>query len=263
MLFTPLLLIKLLLTPCLMLGVSLAARKWGAFWGGLLSGLPLTSGVILTFLAIEQGENFAHHTALAAIPGLAAVLCTYWIYLTIGKHRSAIFAGMAALTGFTLVSLALTQLNVVGVSLSLLLCMIAVLIYLTGREYVPQAVIIKKSVWDLPLRILASTSLLLLITALAPLVGATISGVISTIPVIAWPLTLFTHFNYGRNQMLLVVRGNAIGALGVLAFYVVMLVLLSKLHLSLVVMLSTLTSILIPLILNYLLKNALKNRSIH
>lgn len=253
MLFTPLLLIKLLLTPCLMLGVSLAARKWGAFWGGLLSGLPLTSGVILTFLAIEQGTQFAHHTALAAIPGLAAVLCTYWVYVSVGKQHSPLLAGVAALTGFALVSLALTHLNVLMMSLSLLLCMIAVLIHLTGREYVPQAVIIKKSVWDLPLRILASTSLLLLITALAPLVDATISGVISTIPVIAWPLTLFTHFNYGRNQMLLVVRGNAIGALGVLAFYVVMIVTLHRLHLSLVVLLAALASIGAPLLLTKLL----------
>lgn len=41
-----LLLIKLLLTPLSMLAVSWAARRWGPGIGGLLAGLPLTSGPI-------------------------------------------------------------------------------------------------------------------------------------------------------------------------------------------------------------------------
>jgi hypothetical protein len=41
-----LLLIKLLLTPLLMIAISWAARRWGPGIGGLLAGLPLTSGPI-------------------------------------------------------------------------------------------------------------------------------------------------------------------------------------------------------------------------
>ena len=86
MLLTPVFLIKLILTPVLMLGVSIAAKKWGTFWGGLLSGLPLTSGVILTFLAVEQGAGFTQTAILGAIPGLAAVMSAYKVYATLSKR---------------------------------------------------------------------------------------------------------------------------------------------------------------------------------
>jgi hypothetical protein len=51
-----LLLIKLLLTPLLMFAVSWAARRWGPGIGGLLAGLPLTSGPISIYLFAEQGQ---------------------------------------------------------------------------------------------------------------------------------------------------------------------------------------------------------------
>ena len=74
-------LIKLILTPVLMLGVSIAAKKWGTFWGGLLSGLPLTSGVILTFLAVEQGAGFTQMAILGAmVPNVTIWATRFWPY---------------------------------------------------------------------------------------------------------------------------------------------------------------------------------------
>ena len=97
MLLTPIFLIKLCLTPLLMWGVSVAAKKWGTFWGGLLSGLPLTSGVILTFLALEQGAGFTQQAILGAIPGLAAVMAAYWTYVCCSKSYPMWLTGLAAL----------------------------------------------------------------------------------------------------------------------------------------------------------------------
>ena len=104
MLLTPVFLIKLILTPVLMLGVSIAAKKWGTFWGGLLSGLPLTSGVILTFLAVEQGAGFTQTAILGAIPGLAAVMSAYKVYATLSKRWPIWHTASAALLAFVLVS---------------------------------------------------------------------------------------------------------------------------------------------------------------
>ena len=61
---------------------------------------------------------------------------------------------------------------------------------------------------------------------------------------------LFTHVQYGRNEMLAVVRGNAIGALGVLSFYAVMYHSLPVLPLLWVVVLAALASVILPLILS-------------
>ncbi|MNE90387.1 hypothetical protein D3C80_1878930 [compost metagenome] len=42
---------------------------------------------------------------------------------------------------------------------------------------------------------------------------------LAPIPVIAWPLAVFAHVQGGHQELGAIVRGNAIGAVGVLGFY--------------------------------------------
>ena len=67
----PLLLVKLLLVPGLIGGITLAGRRWGPAVAGWLSGFPVVTGPILLFVALEQGPQFASTTAAAALAGLA------------------------------------------------------------------------------------------------------------------------------------------------------------------------------------------------
>ena len=48
-----LLALKLTFAPILLAAATLAVRRWGEIVGGLLVGLPLTSGPISVFLALE------------------------------------------------------------------------------------------------------------------------------------------------------------------------------------------------------------------
>jgi hypothetical protein len=75
-----LLLIKLLLTPLLMIAISWAARRWGPGIGGLLAGLPLTSGPISTYLSVEQGPKFAASAASSSLLGLTPVAIFSVVY---------------------------------------------------------------------------------------------------------------------------------------------------------------------------------------
>src|SRR5262249_1129973 len=68
-----LLVAKLVLTPLLISAVTLAGRRWGPGVSGWLAGLPLTSGPVSVFLAVEQGPQFAMRAALGTLAGLAAV----------------------------------------------------------------------------------------------------------------------------------------------------------------------------------------------
>ena len=69
------------------------------------------------------------------------------------------------------------------------------------------------------MRMLTATCLLLLITAGAQWLGPVVSGFLAPIPVIAWPLAVFAHVQGGRSELAAIVRGNAIGAVGVVGFY--------------------------------------------
>ena len=75
-----LVLIKLFLTPLLMVTVSWSARRWGPGIGGLLAGLPLTSGPISIYLCAEQGPGFAATAASNSLLSLTPVALFSIVY---------------------------------------------------------------------------------------------------------------------------------------------------------------------------------------
>src|SRR5688572_3770946 len=64
---------KLVLTPALLGLATLAGRRFGERAAGWLAGLPLTSGPVSVFLALEQGPTFAAEAAAGTILGLVSV----------------------------------------------------------------------------------------------------------------------------------------------------------------------------------------------
>src|SRR5437660_5597437 len=64
---------KLLLAPVLVGLVSLVGRRWGPTVSGWLVGLPLTSGPVALFLALELGNAFASRAAQGTLTGLISV----------------------------------------------------------------------------------------------------------------------------------------------------------------------------------------------
>jgi hypothetical protein len=69
----PILALKLILTPILIGGASLAGRRWGPAIGGWLVSLPLTSGPVTFFLALDRGTPFAATSAVGSLMGLMAI----------------------------------------------------------------------------------------------------------------------------------------------------------------------------------------------
>lgn len=89
--------LKLTITPLLMWAISLASRRWGGLLGGLLSGLPITSALVMTFLCLEQGTAFALGALPGALGGLAAVQATYTVYLLATRTLGIAVAVLLAL----------------------------------------------------------------------------------------------------------------------------------------------------------------------
>lgn len=219
-------LIKMVVTPVLMLAICLAMRRWGSFIGGILSGLPLTSGPIVIFLTIEQGRHFATQSASGALSGLSAVLLTYLFYLVISRFIPVLFTCLMAIIFFALMSSLLLMVSSPAIAIIISMAAIMLMVYFTRQQDASEIKTPKASVWDIPFRMLTSTVMLFVITSSAHILGPQISGILAPIPVIAWPLTVFAHVHSGRNAMLAVMRGNAISAIGVIIFYEIVRVLL-------------------------------------
>src|SRR5207244_6161076 len=180
-----LLLAKLLLTPLLIAAVTLAGRRWGPAVGGWLAGLPLTSGPVSVFLALEQGPGFAARAAVGTLAGLVGVPCFCVVYARLSRTRSwtlATAAGIAAyLAGAALLSrvpLALgpTAGGTVAVNLLAFRC----LPIIRGADGAPPA-----PRWDVPLRMAVATALVLLLPPPLPPWGRNLGGRCPPSPVFA------------------------------------------------------------------------------
>ena len=82
--------------------------------------------------------------------------------------------------------------------------------------------------WDVPARMIVATSIVLLITAMAGWLGATWSGLLSTLPVYALVMGAFSHTHGGPGAAQTFLRGVTVGALGAAGFLLCVAVLVER-----------------------------------
>lgn len=224
-----LLLFKLFVTPVLLLLASLAVRRWGEALGGLLVGMPLTSGPVSVFLALEHGPVFATQATAGSLVATVAQAAFCFVYC-----RLAASGWRLALTGaagaFVVVA-ALLQWNALPEILLFLLAIIAITLALNFMPITAAASAkIDAPWWDLPLRMVLIASLIVSVTLIAPYVGASAAGVIASFPFMAIILAVFAHRSSGAAAAQQVMRGMATGLLGFAAFFFVLSLLLTRAH---------------------------------
>lgn len=73
--------------------------------------------------------------------------------------------------------------------------------------------------WDLPARMTVATTIVVVLTALAPMTGPWLSGALATIPVFGGVLTAFAHHHHGGEAALQVLWGFLLGVFAVVGFF--------------------------------------------
>ena len=79
------LLIKIIMMPIVIGGVTIASKKWGNLVGGMIASLPWIAGPIMFFFTFEQGVDFAVNSVKGIMMGIVGVLafCFAYIYSAI------------------------------------------------------------------------------------------------------------------------------------------------------------------------------------
>ena len=212
--------LKLVLTPALIGVATLVGRRWGQAVGGWLVGLPLTSGPVVLFLALERGTGFAAKAAQGSLRGLVAEASFALAYATLAQHRAWPLAFLAGSLGFALAGLvmqALAPASVLLVAMVLGALMLALWLlpgFASGTPAVPP------QRWDLPARMVTATLLVLALTTAAGWLGPQLSGLLSTFPLFAGVLTVFAHHAQGKAAAINVLRGLLLGLFSFAAFFV-------------------------------------------
>jgi hypothetical protein len=217
---TDTLLLKLVLTPVLIAAASLAGRRWGQAVGGWLVGLPLTSGPVAFFLALDHGTGFAAAVAFGSLAGAIAEAAFCLVYGW-SARRGWLTALAAASAAFTVVAAGLQRLALPLIALAaIVFATLAVALHLMPTRAAVSATPAPPR-WDLPARMVITTALVVGLTGVAPVLGPRLSGVLATFPVYAAILTAFAH-RAGATPAVQVLRGLLLGLFSFGAFFLVL-----------------------------------------
>jgi hypothetical protein len=217
--------LKLVLTPALIAVATLVGRRFGPSISGWLVGLPFTSGPVSFFLALEQGTNFAAAAAAGSIAGVAASAVFAVAYAAMAR-RSRWPASLAvASLAFAAAAVVLNALPLTAALPFPLLALFAgsVAAAILGvRLIAPPRALEQAPVpprWDLPVRMVVATALVIAITSAAPLIGPQLSGLLTTYPVYAGVLAVFAHAQRGGAAATRVARGLCYGIIAFATFF--------------------------------------------
>jgi hypothetical protein len=212
--------LKLVLTPLLVGMASLAGRRWGPEIGGWILGVPFTSAPVAFFLALSPGQRFAATAALGTMAGTAsqAIFCV--LYAWMAQRRGWTLSLIAATAGFVVVT-ALLNLVVLSPWITFVVMIGVVVVSIAampgqgmqGREDVtfPR--------WDIPARMAVATVFVVALTAVAPVLGPRLAGLLAPFPLYATVLTTFAHRLQGSASAVAVLRGLLLGLFGFAAFF--------------------------------------------
>jgi hypothetical protein len=209
--------------PVMMIGiVTLVSHRYGPAVGGILGAVPAKGGPILLFLALEQNTAFAATSAAASLGGAAGCGVFCLVYARVCRRVGWPLAGAAAYGAFVVTWAVMLPFSSWGL---LPAFVVAIGILLVSRRLLPEAPAMPRRATaksDLPTRMIAGAAMVVFVTTAGPHFGATISGMLTTIPTIAAVLALFTHAQEGPDRTIGVMRGMTHGLLGFASFLTVL-----------------------------------------
>ncbi|MCW5882788.1 MAG: hypothetical protein KIS91_17790 [Anaerolineae bacterium] len=228
------LLIKLVVTPMLVGAASLAGRRWGPGVSGWLVALPLTSGPIVFFLALSHGAHFASSVAAATLVGAISQAAFCLAYSHTALRWRWPHALLFACLGFLVATLVLQSADLPLLA-RFLLVVLGLLVAL--RLMPPAAAQTRKERvapprWDIPARMVVTTTFVVLLTASASALGASLTGLLAPFPLFATVLAVFAHRHQGPEPAVEVLRGLLYGLFSFAGFFLVLGMLLDDAHIA-------------------------------
>jgi hypothetical protein len=223
------LVLKLILAPIIIGSASLAGRRWGSAVSGWIVGMPITSGPIVFILALSHDAAFAANAALGVLSGGLSLVA----YALTFSWLATRFRWPIALAGSLLVFVTTTTL-LQNFTFPLITAFIVVsAAILLGLRLMPNDAVTgadetEPGRWDIPTRILVGTSLILLITGVAPFTGPRLAGLLTTIPLYVTILGIFAQRHQGPAAAAHVFRGLLYGMFAFVGFFIMLGILLER-----------------------------------
>ena len=224
------LLLKLIITPVLIGTASLVGRRWGHSISGWIIALPLTTGPITFFLALTHGASFAATAATGTVAGGLSQAAFALTYARLAPHLKWPYTLTAACLSFVAITAILNQFTFSLLPLYVaVLLSFAIALRLLPKESKSDSV--EESLpprWDIPMRMIIATVFVVLLTGIAPNLGAHLTGLISPFPIFTATLAAFAHHQHGSTAAINVLRGLLMGLFSFASFFFTTAVLIES-----------------------------------
>jgi hypothetical protein len=221
-------LFKLFLTPLLLLGTTLATRRWGPAVGGWLVSLPLTSGPVSLFLALDHGPEFAAVSAHGTLDGLIAIIFFCLAYEKCLSRFKWPATCLIALASYAITALALNRAELSFITSTLLVALLLPLATLAIKPVTVPIRHLPAPRWDLPFRMIAATALVLGITTASHSLGPELSGMLAAFPVFICVMSAFSHGLYGEEATRKFERSVVVGSYAFAIFFLIVALTITR-----------------------------------
>jgi hypothetical protein len=218
--------LKLAAVPAVVWLASWAGRRWGHRASGLISGLPVISGPILLFVALDAPRDFVARTSwttMSASPAIA-VHCLVYAWLARAPIASrlhwalclagawlAYFACAATLSAMVIE-------GPLGAALSVAGMLIASAVMPRARTPIG---IPRIPASEIAIRMVAALAIAATVMLGAQTLGPRVSGVLLAFPITASVLPVFTLALYGAEATVRLLAGFVTGLLGFTVYFFV------------------------------------------
>ena len=221
--FSGILVAKIVVTMIVVVGLSLIAEHASARLAGILAGSPHGIAIVLYFIGVEQGTEFAARASIYAIGGLTATVLFVYVYFRLCRRRGwsgvvlASVGGIAAFFGCASVvhRLALDPVPA-GVLAVAMILVVWALMRRVENVSISRAVRIGRI--DILLRAALATAMVLGITGVAHAIGPDWSGLLAGFPTVSLPLLLIIHVRYGGEPVATIIKNFPFGLTALVVF---------------------------------------------
>ncbi len=218
--------LKLCLVAFVVLGASLASKRFGHGVAGVLSGMPMIAGSIMGFVLLQSSVEHARGIAFATLVAFPAMVS----HIVVFAHATRRLDWLGALAVANAVFLMLGSM-LLWIELPVwVVCVLAAVSPLIGMRAMPahshERVALTIPRIELGLRVAAAVLLAATIMGGASVFPLALSGLLLALPITGNVLPCFTLPRHGPDATIELLRGFVQGMFGFVTFFVVLEVML-------------------------------------
>lgn len=214
--------LKLVLVPTFLLLVTLAARRWGAAVAGRLAGLPVVTGPVLFFVAIEQGTSFAASAATSAMTAVGAAAAFSLTYAHVCRRWHWLPSIVASHLAWLVMAFVASRLpHPVVIAVAWAVSGLTLALWLLPAVAGPAGPAPSLRRGELAVRMFAGAALTIVLSRAAAAIGPAWTGLFAVFPVMGTVLAVFSHRAHGADYVVPLLRGMILGMYAATAFCLV------------------------------------------